>query len=90
MEGAGTHTLKKFLIFLISSILTWLKHYAKSVPWKHSGWIQRNGEEIPAEGTSSTGHVVNGVPAPSNYHSIRTNSANGNWIKRVRFHRQKN
>ncbi|XP_072081970.1 uncharacterized protein [Arachis hypogaea] len=44
MEGAGTHTLKKFLIFLISSILTWLKHYAKSVPWKHSGWIQRNGE----------------------------------------------
>ncbi|RYR49029.1 hypothetical protein Ahy_A07g035311 isoform C [Arachis hypogaea] len=23
-------------------ILTWLKHYARSVPWKRSGWIQRD------------------------------------------------
>ncbi|RYR49030.1 hypothetical protein Ahy_A07g035311 isoform D [Arachis hypogaea] len=37
-------------------ILTWLKHYARSVPWKRSGWIQRDER---------------------------------NWIKIVRFHRQK-
>ena len=32
--------------FLISGILTWPKHYARSVPWKHFGWIRLNGEVI--------------------------------------------
>ncbi|XP_025603392.1 uncharacterized protein [Arachis hypogaea] len=32
---------------------------------------------LDSMGGAISGHVVNGVPAPSNYHSIRTNSANG-------------
>lgn len=28
----------------ISGTLTWLKHYARSVLWKHSGWTLLNGE----------------------------------------------
>lgn len=31
-----------YLSFL--GILTWQKHYARSVPWKHLDWIQLNGE----------------------------------------------
>ncbi|MED6126515.1 hypothetical protein PIB30_079268 [Stylosanthes scabra] len=32
---------------------------------------------LDSMGGAISGHVVNGVPAPSNYHSIRTNSGNG-------------
>lgn len=32
-----------FLV-IIAGILTWQKHYARSVPWKRFGWILLNGE----------------------------------------------
>ncbi|MED6180156.1 hypothetical protein PIB30_007667 [Stylosanthes scabra] len=32
---------------------------------------------LDSMGGAISGHVVNGVPAPRNYHSIRTNSGNG-------------
>ncbi|KAL1313275.1 uncharacterized protein [Arachis hypogaea] len=38
---------------------------------------------LDSMGGSISGHVVNGVPAPSNYHPIRTNSVNGSSISEM-------
>ncbi|KAL1350375.1 uncharacterized protein [Arachis hypogaea] len=38
---------------------------------------------LDSMGGAISGHVVNGVPAPSNYHSIRTNSANGSSMSEM-------
>ncbi|RYR39632.1 hypothetical protein Ahy_A09g045198 [Arachis hypogaea] len=43
MEAVGSIMTSKYSEgYPGASILTWLKHYARSVPWKHSSWIQLN------------------------------------------------